>query len=109
MAPFRLIETSSGNHSLLLTEFSPASETFEASGIEAGGYAWEAVARHIMNAVAPELAGRFGLDPESSMFCAYGSDREALTLLGGYLARIFHDPAQISALITELGADHFDD
>lgn len=109
MAPFAITETSPGNYSLLLTQFEPASEVFDAAGIDGGGYAWEGVARHVGDVIAPELSGRFGLDPEASMFCAYGSDRAALGKLGVELARLFHDASALAKVIETVGRDGFDD
>jgi immunity protein 51 of polymorphic toxin system len=106
IAPFRLVETSPGNFSLLLSEFVPASEVFDAAGVEAGGYAWGAVARHL---VEGDLEERLGLDPEASMFCAYGTDRAALEQLAGRLAALFHDHAALAKLIEEIGPENFDD
>jgi hypothetical protein len=107
LAPFRLVETSPGSFSLLLTEFEPASAAFSAAGLEGGGYAWEGIARHVIE--RDELEGRLGLDPESSMFCAYGTDREALEALGKRLAALFHDPAALTAVIEDLGPEGFED
>lgn len=107
LAPFKLVETSSGNFSLLLTEFSPASEVFEEHGLEGGGYSWEGIARHL--AAQGGLDQRLGFDPESSMFCAYGTDREALEQLGAQLAPLFHDAARLAEIIDQIGPDGFDD
>jgi hypothetical protein len=105
IAPFRLVETSPGKFSLLLTEFSPASEVFDEAGIEAGRYAWEAIARHVLEGKSEQL----GLDPEASMFCAYGDDRAALEQLGGRLAVLFHDHDALAKVIEAIGPDNFDD
>jgi len=106
VTPFRLVETSPGNFSLLLSEFSPASEVFAAAGLEGGGYTWGAIARHLIDAEDDE---RLGLDPEGSMFCAYGEDRAALEQLGARLAALFHDRAALGKLIEEIGPENFDD
>ena len=99
IAPFRLVETTPGNHSLLLTTFAPADEVFERYELEGGGYAWEAVARYIIEHDAAELDDRVGIDPEGSMFCAYGEDREALQQLG----------VRLAAIIEAIGPDGFED
>ncbi len=106
-APFALVETSPGNHSLLLTEFGPSTEVFANYGVEAGGYAWDSVARHLLEERAAHLRGRLRFDPESSMFCAYGQDAAALTELGALLAALFHAPDALSSLIKSLGPDAF--
>jgi hypothetical protein len=109
LAPFKLIETEPGKHSLLLSVFEPASEVFEAAGLEGGGYAWEGVARYVTEVVAPELAEKFGLDPEASMFCAYGTDRAALEQLGKQLSTMFHNKSLLAAVIEEVGPSGFQD
>ncbi|MBI5514679.1 MAG: immunity 51 family protein [Deltaproteobacteria bacterium] len=109
LAPFGLVETGPGRYSLLLTQFEPASEVFDAAGVEGGGYSWAGVARHVTTVVAPELAEGVGFDPEASMFCAYGEDRGALERLGVELARLFHDKAALAAVIEEVGPDGFED
>lgn len=109
LTPFKLIETTPGKFSLLLSKFAPASAVFEAAGSSGGGYSWEAVARHVLATDAQELEGRLGLDPEASMFCAYGTDRAALEALGVRLARLFHDPADLARCIAAIGPDGFDD
>lgn len=109
LAPFKIIETSPGKYSLLLSTFAPAGDMFEKHGIEGGGYAWEGIARHVIEDERHGLEGRVKLDPESSMFCAYGPDRDALAELGRQLAGLFHDPARLEAVILEIGPDGFDD
>lgn len=109
IAPFKVVETTPGNFSLLLSEFGSTSAAFEAVGSDGGGYAWEAVARHVVEHVAPELEGRVGFDPEGSMFCAYGNDRAALEALAVRLAGLFHDQAALASTIAAIGPDGFDD
>ena len=109
VTPFKLVETSPGKYSLLLTTFDPADEVFERYELEGGGYAWEAVARHVIEHDASDLEDRVGFDPEGSMFCAYGDDRDALSQLGVRLAAIFRDPPRLAAIIEAIGPDGFDD
>jgi hypothetical protein len=106
--PFRLIESSPGNFSLLLTVFEPASAVFARFGLEGGGYAWEGVAKHLVDH-GESLEGRVNFDPEASMFCAYGPDRDALAELGARLATVFHAPDRLAELIEAIGPDGFDD
>lgn len=105
--PFKLVETSAGNFSLLLSTFSPADRVFEKHGMEGGGYSWEGVARHVIE--RDELDGRVKMDPEGSMFCAYGTDREALVELGEQLAALFHDHDKLDDVIGMIGPEGFDD
>jgi hypothetical protein len=58
---------------------------FEKAGHEGGGYGWEAIAKLVVEDLAG-LAERLSFDPESSMFCAYGTDKPALEQLGAALA-----------------------
>ncbi len=109
ISPFTLIETSPGKFSLLLSEFEPANEVFEPAGSEGGGYAWEAVARHIVENVESELEDRLDFDSESSMFCAYGEDRDALAALGTKLTRLFHDHRALAKIVDVVAARGFDD
>jgi len=56
-------------------------EIFESraeEGFEGGGYDWGSLAAVFLAEKMPELEGIVKLDPESSMFCAYSSDSEAL-------------------------------
>ena len=104
-APFTLHETSPGQFSLLLTTFDPAAAVFEAAGSDGLGYAWDAIARYVIGVVAPQLDGKLDLDPEGSMFCAYGTDRAALEMLGTKLATLFNDRNALAAVIEELGPE----
>jgi hypothetical protein len=109
LAPFTLVETHPGRYSLLLTTFAPAEEVFERYELDAGGYAWDAIARHVIEHDASDLDDRVAFDPEASMFCAYGEDRDALRQLGVRLAAVFHDPARLAGIIEAIGPDGFED
>ncbi len=109
IAPFTIAETSPGKFSLLLTVFEPASAVFDEAGVEGGGYAWEAIARHVVEHVALELQERLDFDPEASMFCAYGEDRDALLELGARLAALFHDRDALAKMIGTIGPENFED
>ena len=88
MEPFLLTETSPGKYSLLLTTFDAAASAFESAGVDAGGYAWEGVAKHVIATDAAALGERINFDPEASMFCAYGDDRAGLEDLGKRLSAV---------------------
>lgn len=99
-APFLLYEYEDGGRFGLLlfdSRMGPTEAAFTAAGRDIGGYAWTDVALHVVRSEAPALNGRFGLDPEAGMFCAYGDDLEALQALAGLLHRLFHDPAALEA------------
>jgi hypothetical protein len=108
ISPFTLIESTPGKFSLLLSEFEPASEVFEAAGVEGGGYDWEAVARHIVENVETELVERVDFDSEASMFCAYGEDRNALLALGTSLAQLLRNHKALAKIVEAVGERGFD-
>jgi hypothetical protein len=105
LSPFVLSETTPGTWSLTLTEFGPANQVFEVVGSEGGGYAWDVVGTFVAETMDAEQQGRLGFDPEASMFCAYGEDREALAALGERLARLFHDHAALARVLDEIGPE----
>ena len=105
LAPFQIVETSPGSFSLLLTTFDAAAPVFEAAGYDAGGYAWAAVA-DVLAKDHPDL--RFNLDPEASMFCAYGPDRGALDRLGALLVGLWNDAPALTAVVARANFDDWD-
>jgi Immunity protein 51 len=108
-APLKLIETSPGNFSLLLTEFTPWAETFEAMGYpEAGGYAWHGVADALVRWKAPKLKKKFNYDPESRMFAAYGKDRDALVQFATLILAAMADPAVLKEAIERANPELMD-
>jgi len=50
----------------------------EDEGFDGGGYDWASLATVFLEEKMPELKSDIGLDPESSMFCAYSKNKEAL-------------------------------
>jgi hypothetical protein len=81
-APSRLVEHTfdgaTSRYSLTFDDFGPCADAFEARGFDAGGYSWHGVVETLVKMEAPELTDQIGYDPESSMFAAYGNDRDAL-------------------------------
>ena len=53
-------------------------QTRENEGFEGNGYDWESLARVFVEEQVPELSDKIDFDSESSMFCAYSKDKEAL-------------------------------
>jgi hypothetical protein len=82
LAPSRLVEHTfdgaTSLYSLTFDDFGPCADAFEARGFDAGGYSWHGVVETLVKLEAPEIADQIGYDPESSMFAAYGNDRDAL-------------------------------
>jgi hypothetical protein len=104
-----LYETSPGKYSLLLNAGTTGvDDTIEELGHEPNGYFWEGVAQRIVEAEAPQLAGRFGYDPEAGMFCAYGSDRVALAELAALMEAVAGDPDRMRELVAGADADGFE-
>jgi hypothetical protein len=90
-APLKLLE-GEGSYSLMLTEFDPWAEAFEAAGHEGGGYGWHGVADALIRLKAPKLK-KVKFDPEGSMFVAFGTDREAIVQLAKLMKEAMSDPA----------------
>lgn len=102
-APLLLMESDSkpGHYSLLLTDSHAGAvmDVFAAHDREPSGYGWADVALGVMRAEAPDLEGRLSMDPEAGMFCAYGTDLDALKALAGKLHGLFHDHAALSKAV----------
>ena len=82
MIPLKLVETTPGNHSLLLNAGTTAVDgVVEEFGHEANGYFWEGIAQLLVATEATDLEGRFKYDPEGGMFVAYGEDVAAFVVL----------------------------
>ncbi len=90
------------NYSLLLTDFHPADKVFNDAGHEGGGYDWASVLKYYVNKNHPDWIGRFGFDPEASMFCAYGNDAKVLEQLGEIGNRLMIDAKELTAIIKEV-------
>lgn len=109
MKTLRLIETTPGDHSLLLDAgTTPVDALVKELGHEPNGYFWEGVARRLVATEEPSLEGRFGYDPEAGMFCAYGKDRTALETLGELIDAVATDGDRMRRLVTAADADGFD-
>ncbi len=81
---------------------------FEKNGYESGGYAWHGVAEAMIRLHAPHLGNKVKFDPESSMFVAYGPDREALEQLAALLKRAMTDEALLQSAIENAIPDLMD-
>jgi|SRR5690606_4432591 len=99
-----------GNYCLMLSDSHMVDviDVFEERGHEGGGYDWEAVARQIVRAEAPGLAQRVDFDPEAGMFVAFGSDLEALQLLGRHMHEAFHNRDLLVQWVEGADPDWFD-
>ncbi|MFY1616950.1 Imm51 family immunity protein [Micromonospora sp. WMMD736] len=109
MTLLRLIETTPGRYSLLLNAGdSPVDDLVEELGHEPNGYFWEGVAQVLVSTEAQMLEGRFSYDPEGGMFCAYGTDREALEELAARMRVVATDGERMRRLITDAEARGFE-
>ncbi|WBB79866.1 immunity 51 family protein [Micromonospora sp. WMMD882] len=109
MRPLSLIELDPGKFSLLLQAGStPVEAVIVELGHEPHGYFWEGVAQVLVSTEAPGLAGRFSYDPEAGMFCAYGTDREALEELGALMTAVATDAERLRRLVVTAEADGFE-
>lgn len=79
--PFFFVEHDDSSFSacLYVDEYKP--EIFEPrmeDGFDASGYDWASLAKVFLIEQQPELADIIRFNPESSMFCAYSSNKSAL-------------------------------
>jgi len=91
-APLKLIETTPGSFSLMLTQFEPWAATFEQMSQEGGGCGWHGVADALIRLMAPKLKKKIDFDSEASMFVAFGKDRDALVQLAKLLLEAMARP-----------------
>lgn len=109
MNPLKLVETTTGNFSLLLNAGTTKVDALiEQLGHEPNGYFWEGVAQYLVSTKAQALEGRFSYDPEAGMFCAYGTERAALEELGTLMNAVAADEDRMQQLITSAEADGFE-
>ncbi len=112
MRPLKLIETDPGTFSLLLTAGeTEVDDLIEDLGHEPNGYFWEGVAELLVRTEAPALDGRFDLDPEGGMFCAYGTDRAALEELATLMSAVTNSGKRLREIVAlaESTGFEFDD
>ena len=108
MNPLKVVETSPGKYSLLLNAgTTQVDRLIEELGHEPHGYFWEGVAQLLISTEAPGLEGRLKFDPESSMFCAYGEDLQALEELGTRMAAVASDPERMRQIVAHAEATGF--
>lgn len=109
MEPLKLVETTPGKYSLLLNAGTTAvDDTISELGHEPNGYFWEGIARFLVSTKAPEIAEGFSYDPEAGMFCAYGTNKNALEKLGALMAVVANDANVLRKLVEQAKADEFE-
>ena len=81
VSPFKIVVLKEGA-SLILSMGTGYRDSIFATraeeGFEGGGYDWQSLAAVFLAEKCPQLLDKIGFDSESSMFCAYSKDREAL-------------------------------
>jgi hypothetical protein len=115
-APAMLVEHdydgASSRYSIILNPYGPIHATtnavFERHGLEALGYAWHGVADALVRLRAPEIADRVKYDPESSMFAAYGNDRDALLRLAQLIREAADNPKLLEEALENADSDLLD-
>jgi len=103
--PFVLFEYGHkpGTYCLMLSDdkMVDVTDVFEEHGRDGNGYAWADVAVQVVRTRAPDVEGRFRMDPEAGTFVAFGDDREALEKLAALLREAFHDRELLSTLVAD--------
>jgi hypothetical protein len=102
-APFSLMEAGVGNYSLILSDadMGPTLAIFEEAGSEGGGYAWAGIARMLVDQELPDSKQDINFDPEAGMFCAYGTNRQALESLATVMREVFHNHQRLQELLAD--------
>jgi hypothetical protein len=106
IGPCKLTEGSSGQYSLLFYELDTTAAVFEAQHHLPNGYAWEGVVRVLLAERSPESLDRFNIDSEADMFCAYGTDPEALREVGRAISDAVADHELLAAAIARATRDN---
>ena len=84
-------------------------DVFDEVGHYGHGHNWEAVARQVLRAHAPECVGLVDYEPEPDRFVAFGRDRPALQRLGELLARALREREFLEQSLRDAEDDWFDD
>lgn len=99
-APCWLVEHEDGTLSLCFDDFAPTASFMERHELQGGGYTWEAVVESLLRQRSPELLSKLEFDPEGSMFCAYGHDRETLRAVAALIREVQADETLLAEAIT---------
>jgi hypothetical protein len=76
---------------------------FTAQGCEGGGYDWESAVRGLLVDRGSDLSERVGFDSEAGMFCAYGTDLDALHGIALALESLLADPDLLARALRVAG------
>lgn len=109
MEPLRPVELTPGEYTLMLNAGSTdVDDVIEELGHEPNGYFWEGIAQLLVSAEAPALEGRFYYSSEGGMFCAVGTDRDALDELAIRMSAVATDAERMRKMVTSAEADGFE-
>lgn len=111
MEPLKLLETSPGAFSLVLSDgdIGAVEAVVEELGHTPNGPFWDGVAITLIRTSAPELASALEFDSEAGMFCAYSANRDALLRLGSLMAPLVLSPERMTELMEHADPNDFDD
>ncbi len=113
-APTMLVEHDNPNSrfSLILDPSGPicltTKEVFERHSLDAGGYARQGVVDGLVRPQTPGVAGRVKYDPETSMFAAYGNDRDALKRMAELIREVPTNPAMLEKALQTADPNRLD-
>lgn len=103
-----MLHDHSDHQSITFSQLELASPIFEELGHDGGGYDWQSVLQYHLQQENKELLERFGFDCESSMFCAYGKDVEALKEVAALLDDFIDQPDKLKTIIPKVPDDLWD-
>ncbi|MDI1462420.1 Imm51 family immunity protein [Catellatospora sp. KI3] len=77
-APCRLMESESGEYSLIFDDFDDHVDIFDEQGWEGNGYAWEGVVQVMLAERVPEILDQIEFDSETALFSVTARSEDAL-------------------------------
>jgi hypothetical protein len=98
-----------GQFSVLLNAgTTPVDPVVESLGYQPDGYFWTRLACFLVESEAPSLSARLKYDPESSAFCARGSDRGDMERLASLINGVASHKSLLAAVVERAQAAGFD-
>lgn len=110
IAPLYLVEPGATytHWTLCLADTHSPIDLFEEEGHSGNGYAWDSVARVVIERAKLSAAG-IDFNSEGGAFVAQGESRDALIALGRALASLLRDPKALRSAIRAVPEDDWDD
>ena len=96
------------SYSLLFDNFSSCESIFIEEGHEGSGYDWESVVAFVVQKDHPALHDKISYHSESSMFVAYGYNKEALTEAGRIIDDLIENKDKLRKIIREIPESNWD-